>query len=477
MVAVLDRPAAAGMERLRADPASFMREWLGANLWQKQIEIAEAVRDCRRVAVKSCHASGKSFLSARLVLWFLHAVPDSVVITTAPTANQVENILWREIRGAFAGAARPLLGRCLVTRYEVAPNWYALGFKAEDTAPDRFQGFHAERALVVIDEAAGVVETVFDALDAVMTSEEARLLLIGNPTNPSGTFYEAFHAARSLYNTITISASDTPNIQEGRTIRPYLITQQWIEDAITRHGKDSPYVQSRVYAVFPSLGDNTLIPLSWLEAAKHRRDEQENAPVEAGLDVARMGGDKNALCIRQGPKILAEHSWSGLDLMETVGKVRHLLTPYPTLKALKIDVIGVGAGVHDRLKEQKYPVVEINVASKPSDAEKFVNLRCELWWGLRERFREGGVSGPLNETTLGQLASIRYAYDSRHTHPVIESKEQSKKRGVPSPDEAEAVLLAFAPSPPPAAGVTKDVPREHYRGAAAERHRSRNWSN
>ncbi len=444
MAAVLDRMAVAGLERIRQEPAAFMAEWLGADLWAKQIEIAEAVRDHRRVAVKSCHSSGKSFLSARLVLWFLHAYPGAVVITTAPTFNQVQNILWRELRAAYRSARRPLLGRCLQTQYDISPDWYALGFKSEDTAPDRFQGFHSEHALVIIDEAAGVAEQVYEALDAVLTSEAARMLLIGNPTNPAGTFYEAFHAARSLYHTITIAAADTPNIQAGQTVRPYLITQQWIDDAIAEHGEDSPYVQSRVYARFPSLGENTLIPLAWLEAARHRRIEDTDDELEAGLDVARFGGDENSLCIRKGARVLAQHAWSGLDTMATVGKVRNILTEYPTLKALKVDVIGVGAGVADRLREQGYPVVDVNVGSSASNTEKFANLRCELWWNLRERFREGSISGPMDETTLGQLASVRYRYDSRHTHPVIEAKEDAKKRGVKSPDRAEALLLAFA---------------------------------
>lgn len=422
-----------------------MSEWVGVDLWQKQIEIAESVRDHRRTAVKSCHASGKSFLAARIVIWFLHAYPFSVVLTTAPTFNQVRNILWRNVGAAYLRSKKPLLGKPLQTEINIDPDWYALGFKAEDTASDRFQGFHAEHALVVIDEAAGVAEAVFDALDAVMTSEEARMLLIGNPTNPAGTFHDAFHSARSLYHTITIAASDTPNISEGHTVRPYLITQQWIDDAITKHGEDSPYVQSRVRAEFPSLGDNMLIPLAWIEAADARRSETPSGAWECGLDVARHGSDQSALCVRQGYQIVYETAWSGMDTMETVGKVRSLLLDFPPMTAVKVDVIGIGSGVADRLREEKYPVVEINVAAKARDDEAFASLRHELWWNLRERFQRGEICGPLDDVTMGQLSSIRYRYDSRHTQPVIESKDDARKRGVKSPDRAEAMMLAFAP--------------------------------
>lgn len=468
----LDADAIAGLKRIRSEPAAFIRDWMGVDLWDKQIEIAEAVRDHRRVAVKSCHSSGKSFLSARLVLWFLHAFPGSVVITTAPTANQVENILWRELRAAFSASKRPLLGRPLTTRVEIAPDWYALGFKADDAAPDRFQGFHAEYILIVVDEAAGVVGRVYEALDAIMTSEHARMLLIGNPTNPTGQFYNAFHASRSIYHTITIAAADTPNIQAGQVVRPYLITQQWVNEAIEEHGEASPYVQSRVYAEFPSIGTNVLIPLAWIDHANNNRaDEKETeaAELEAGLDVAYTGEDENALCVRRGAQVIAEYAWSGMDTMQSVGRVREILADYPTLSALKVDIIGYGAGVGNRLRELGYPVYDINVGSRSSDPEQFRNLRCELWWMIRERFREQRIAGPLNERTIAQLADIRYKYDSSHTKPVIESKPDAKKRGVKSPDRADAVLLAFMTPP---IVTTFDNPwRKLATGGARGRHR------
>lgn len=439
----LDRASATGLVRIRRDPVAFVRDWLGNDLWEKQAEIAESVRDHRRTAVKSCHSSGKSFLAARIVLWFLHAYPGSIVLTTAPTFNQVANILWRNVGAAAAASRRPLLGRPLTTRYEISPDWYGLGFKAEDTKADRFQGFHAENALVVIDEAAGVVDAVYEALDAVMTSEAARMLLIGNPTNPTGTFYDAFHAARDLYHTITIAADDTPNMREGRTVRPYLITQQWIDDAVAKHGEASPYVEARVHARFPQVGDNNLIPLAWIEAANARSVEEPTGALEAGLDVARFGGDQNALCVRHGAKVVHESAWSGIDTMQTVGRVRSILADFPPVSALKVDVIGVGAGVADRLREGGYPVVDVNVSRAASAPREFASLRHELWWALREQFREGTIAGPIDDTTMGQLSSVRYRYDSSHSRPVVESKDDMKKRQLRSPDRAEAMMLAF----------------------------------
>jgi phage terminase large subunit len=451
VTATLDAPAKAGFERMQRDPAGWITEFLGADLWEKQIEIAESVRDHRRTAVKSCHGSGKSYLSARIVIWFLHAFPGSMVLTTAPTNNQVENILWRELRSAAAAKRKPLLGgKPLNVRYDIAPDWYALGFKAADTEPDRFQGFHSTYPLVVIDEAAGVAPTVYEALDAVMTAENARMLLIGNPTNPAGMFYDAFHSDRSLYNLITIAASDTPNIKAGRTIRPYLITQQWIDDVVTKFGEDSAYVQSRVHAQFPRTGVDTLIPLGWAEAAANRSeliDWTSTNTVEAGVDVARTGTDESVITLRCGVDVLGFQAWNGYDLMQSVGRIRSVVDPYREagrLGKIKVDSIGMGAGVADRLRELGYDVVDVNVSTSSSDPEKWPNLRHELWWELRELFHRNEINGVTDETTIGQLTSVKYGFDSRHSMPIIESKEQMKKRGLRSPDRAESLMLAFA---------------------------------
>lgn len=449
MSAVLDVAAKRGQTRIREDPASFIGHWFGVDIWDKQRDIAESVRDHRRTAVKSCHGAGKSFIAARVALWFLHAYPSSIVLTTAPTQNQVEQILWREIRTATQSAKRQLLGRCLNVRYDIAPDWYGLGFKAADTQPDRFQGFHAEHALVVIDEAAGVAHPVYEAIDAVMTSEHARQLLIGNPTNPSGDFYDAFHSNRALYNTITIAASDTPNMKAGRTVRPYLITQQWIDDKITQFGDESAYVQSRVHAQFPRTGTDNLIALGWVEASAARIDGVNRATgpdagaVDAGVDVARTGEDETVLYLRRGLDVIGFDAWNGYDLMQSVGRIRNALEPYTPGK-IKVDVIGMGAGVADRLRELGYDVVDVNVSTAASDAEKWPNLRHELWWELRELFHRNEVNGVIDETTMGQLTSVKYSFDSRHSMPIIESKEQMKKRGLKSPDRAEALMLAFA---------------------------------
>jgi hypothetical protein len=453
-----------GAEAIAADPAGWMRDTLGADLWEKQVEIAEAVRDHRRVAVKSCHGVGKSWISARIATWFLHAHPNSIVITTAPTDRQVRNILWREIRQIYA-SIRGLLGRCLQMGIEIAPNWYALGFKGDDASPDSFQGFHSDWILVIVDEAAGVAESVFEALDAMMSSEHAYLLYIGNPTSDSGTFRDAFNRNRALYHTITIKAEDSPNVVAGQVVRPYLITKAWVDETIAKYGEESPYVQARVNAEFPDSVSGSLIPLSKIEAAA-ARELEPSEPSYLGVDVARYGDDESVICHRRGPVFRIVHVGRGQETTQTAGAAVIALraADWNRAKALgvdagdlrtvlkslglertiaRVDGIGIGAGVVGDLKEADQEIEDMQAGGSSDDPEHFLNKRAEWYWGLRERFMADEIDIDDDQELIAQLSSIRYKFTSRG-QVQIESKEDAKKRGVGSPDKADALAMAGA---------------------------------
>ncbi len=161
-----------------------------------------------------------------------------------------------------------------------------------------------------------------------------------------------------------------------------------------------------------------------------------------GCDIARFGGDETAIALRAGTRVLSITTWSKFDLMETCGRIVNLEREYHPV-ALHVDEIGLGGGVVDRLRELRLPVIGINVGLAARDPEKFLNLRAEYFHGLATRFRDGEIDIPPDDLLVGQLASIRYRYDSRG-RMLIESKEDAAKRGVPSPDRAESVMLAFA---------------------------------
>ena len=164
-------------------PVQFARDILGVSLWWKQEDVLDAVMRERRVAVKSGNGLGKDFTAAVAVLWYLHCHDPGIVLSTAPTFRQVRHVLWRQIHRLHRGAADTLGGTLLDTRWELAEDRYALGLSADGA--DQFQGFHCPNVLVVVDEAEGVDEEIYEAIDSVMTSQYPKLLLIGNPTSTS----------------------------------------------------------------------------------------------------------------------------------------------------------------------------------------------------------------------------------------------------------------------------------------------------
>lgn len=455
----------------KTDMLSFIQDELGSDLWGKQEEIVRSVEANPRTAVRSCHAAGKSHTGARLALAFVERNPHSIVVTTAPTSRQVRNVLWRNMRAVHGPNKDKMKGRMLTERYEISADWYAIGFKGSDSNSDAVQGFHAENMLVVVDEAAGVAESVMEGLEAILTGTGARLLLIGNPTSMSGTFRRAFHEDRNLYNTITISAYDTPNFTQfgvtkedmlnntwrnkvtGEFPYPALIDPAWVELQMNRHGPESAFCASRIDAEFPSDDDSVLFSLSDIEAAM--ASEEAPDPLHdkyVGIDVARSGSDETAICLRQGPAETYFESWQGFDLMESVGRVRGILQERGYENAeIRVDAIGLGAGLVDRLKELGYNTVEVNVSAASSDKASWRNFRHEAWWQLKELYRERLIwPAPGHEfdpVLIAQLTDIRMRYESNYTKPVIEDKDTTKKRTGRSPDRAEAQLLAYCTLP------------------------------
>jgi len=180
--------------RFAEQPVAFAERALGVDLWSKQVEVLEALRDGPRVTVRACHGVGKTFVAASAALWFLYTRKPSVVLTTAPTGRQVRQVLWRQLRALHRRARYSLGGELHLTRLELGDEWFGLGLATDE--PDRFQGFHSESILLIVDEAAGVREEIFDAVEGVLTTEGAKTLLIGNPTSQSGYFYRSHRSAQ-----------------------------------------------------------------------------------------------------------------------------------------------------------------------------------------------------------------------------------------------------------------------------------------
>lgn len=428
-------------------PVEFVREALGDEPHMKQVEMLEAVGraatgDRRRVSVVGCNASGKDWAAARAILWWIHTRSPAKVIVTGPSARQVDAIVWNEMREAYAGSASPLAGRMARTsRYELDTQTFALGFVSN--SPFNVMGFHSPNLMVAITEAHAVGP---DYMDAVRRLHPNLLLLTGNAFAVAGEFYDSHHGKRDMYETVKISAMDTPNVASGRVEVPGVITQQDIEEHKRDWGEDSPQYIASVLAEFPDNLDSVVVPL---RAAKEAamRDLPAEGEVVLACDPARFGDAKTVVARRQGGKAEIKLSMQGIDTYQTADWLRmHCENNH--VDTLVVDDVGVGSGVVDNLRKFDLGdtrVIRFNGGKNAIDKEHYYNRNAEVWWLMRERYMEGSISTDNDDELIGQVSSREYFID-----PKGRVRLRSKKgaRG-DSPDAADALAMTFAVATPP----------------------------
>ena len=434
------------LKRCQDDPLFFSRHVLGGEQpWEKQRQIMFSVRDNPKTVVPSGFSVGKTWTAARVALWFLFSFPHSLVITTAPTWRQVQNVLWAEIRRQHQQSSKPLGGEMLRTQIKIADDWFALGLSTDE--PARFQGFHSANLLLIFDEAAGIDRSIWEVAEGQMAGALARWLAIGNPIMPVGPFYDA---VRSLtWNTIHISCLDSPNVTKGEIIYPKLVSPQWVEDRQREWGQASPQFQSKVLGEFPAASEFGLIPSDWIIAAQERAKNTIVTSEERriGVDVARSGDDSTVFLFREGSVVKDIKEYRNINTMEIVGRlIRFVEKHRVTWLEVMVDVIGIGAGVVDRLKEQGYRVSGINFGIVASEKDKYRNVRAERYWKLREALNpesENPLAIPKEYIKLAtELVAIEW-FVSSSGKTQVEPKENIKKKLGRSPDHADALALTY----------------------------------
>lgn len=455
--AVDTKQALTRRERWAASPSTWAQERLGLTPWSKQAQIMESVRDCRKTAVRSCHSIGKSFVAAMIVCWWLDSnLPgDAFVVTTAPTAAQVRAILWRYIRRMHKDAGLP--GRTNQTEWHMNDELVAFGRKPADDSESSFVGIHAPKVLCLIDEACGVADNLWIAAEAITTGPECRILAIGNPDNSASHFFTVSQPG-SGWSTLKVSAFDSPNftgekVSERAALS--LISKEWVEDKKKEWGEDNPLYRSKVLGEFSEDSVDTVVRAS--DAAACRIDREldygpaELSPVELGVDV---GGGQDETVIRERRGMLVGREWKlRSDRPEKITPLILRAIRETGATTVKVDSIGVGFGVIGELRnsasrrEHSASIVGVNVANVPLDKKKFVNLRAEMWWNIG---REMSASGAWDLSTMdnaddtcAQLLMPRWDLDSKGRIRV-ELKDDIRKRLGRSPDNADALLLAFA---------------------------------
>lgn len=264
--------------KYQADPIGFQVDCLDVNpdyVWDKMREVAESVRDNKKTCVYAGHSVSKSFEAARLALWFLFTHKPSTVISTAPTFDQVEKILWKEIHTSYANAKIPLGGKLTTTQLDIDParKWFAYGIatKADTVTGEatRIQGAHNTYVLVILDEAAGILPQIWKAIEHLLTDPNCYVLAIGNPTSAQGSFADCENDP--TWHCITISVTDTPNFKEGQTIIPGVSGREYEEEIRRKYGIESNEYGIRILGRKPEFSQGTYLGKWMAEADKTGR--------------------------------------------------------------------------------------------------------------------------------------------------------------------------------------------------------------
>jgi hypothetical protein len=431
------------VKRYRKNPVLFVREVLNTTPDQWQIEFLNHIAaNNRRISVRSGHGVGKSTAAAWAMLWYLFLRFPVKIVVTAPTSSQLYDALFAEVKRWVK-----VLPKTLQDQLEVKQDRIELkdanneGFISARTSraeqPEALQGVHSDNVMLVADEASGIPEQVFEAAAGSMSGHSAVTLLLGNPVRSSGFFFDTHNRLSDDWVTMKVSCEDSPRVSEA-----------YVEEMKSRYGEESNAYRIRVLGEFPRSDDDTVIPMELLEMAMARDvTPSAHAPVVWGLDVARFGSDRSALCKRQGNAILEPiKTWKNLDLMQLTGAVvaeYEVLSTNQRPREILVDSIGLGAGVVDRLRELNLPARGINVAESPAMGTTYRNLKAELWHKAKAWLEARDCWMPKDELLVAELATVRYSFTSSGKIQ-IEGKDEIRKRGLASPDRADAFCLTFA---------------------------------
>lgn len=446
------------------------RSWFTGRTISAVDRVPTVPTRCIRVAAPSgLFLAGESMvpthnthIAARVLLWFMYTRAPAICLTTAPKLVQVRDLLWARVRAAYGQARVPLPGRCILTRLEpiaMDPEWFAVGHTARET--EAFSGYHESEILIILDEAPGVPIPVWDGVEGMMSGVNVRLLCIGNPVERSGPFYQGCRS--SLTNTIQISAYDHPNVARQKVIYPKAVAPGWPEERRVAWGEDHPLYLSRVKGEFPDEGEDSLIPLSWVQAAVGREVVTKGRTATA-CDVARFGVDETVIGHVVGGLYEQLEMYTGKSTTRTAGR---LVRWARQSDVLVIDDVGVGGGVTDTVmdevteqlsaREAEEKIMPVNAGARPTrdGSDEFDDLGSEMAWTLREAFEESykavmsgkddpskGLSIPDDDVLIEQLTSRRYDF-TRKGKIKVESKKDMRARGEASPDRADTLTMAW----------------------------------
>jgi len=482
----------------------FARDVLGVHLDPRQEEILTAIQDNRFTVVKSGHARGKDFIVSVAALCFYYLCYEGEncpcrVIHTAPSNRQVEQIIMTEIKSLHSKAKIELGGEINATmlrdvdhgEHKKDPKWFLVGYKPADPAAgsaggiEKWTGYHAPNIMVIISEASGFPDVVFNAIQGILTGKTVRLVMVGNPNITSGAFYRAFMDPK--FQKFSLSCLDAPNVVQKKNIIPGQVDWEWVNDLVGKPGwtsrikaeevckedgdfqwqdeegvlqwhRPSDLFRVKVLGMWPKESSSQLIPLSWLYSAVARFAEPEIIPhvippPRLGVDVAGMGADFTVFVRRHSHRIKEISVFQHEDTMQIAGRLVDYKKRFPDIE-IYIDTIGEGAGVYSRLKEQGIKGVYSVKASEGAEdlhditgERTFLNMRAYLHWAVRDALDpklDACLSFEENNELIQDLSTPEWDFNS--TGKIfINKKDEIKETLGRSPDWGDALANTYYP--------------------------------
>ena len=444
----------------------------GPDDWQVRVlwEIGERIKagqaagaasaDAVRLAVASGHGVGKTTIVAWIILWFISTRPNPQIVVTANTTTQLTTKTWRELakwlRLARNGNWFQWSAQRLAAKWS-PETWFAAAVPWSKERAEAFAGTHEEHVLVIFDEASAIDDIIWEVAEGAMTTAGAMWLAFGNPTRNTGRFRECFRRFAARWVTLKVDS------RTAKKASPKQI-QAWLED----YGEDSDFFRVRVRGEFPNAASGQFIAEDDVEGAvrryaaalaakRHRLSNQaiapesiqltmddvedDDAPLAMAVDVARFGDDDSVVYLRRGPLAKMMGRWNGLSTDQLTAIVAGLIDEFQP-DAVFVDGVGIGAGVVDQLRALGYEVIEVNAGVKALDERAYFNRRIEMWDGMRKWLRKGGMIEDDQRLRQG-LTAPEYGFSGRGQQMQLESKDDMKARGLPSPDEADALSMTF----------------------------------
>jgi len=415
----------------------------GPDKWQQRV-LARIQRRLQqgvspiRIGARAGHGVGKSAMIAWLIHWFASTRPNPQIVVTANTKNQLDTKTWRELARWKPRVINGDWFEWSATRYKLKgceDTWYASAIPWSKHNPQAFAGTHERHVMVILDEASEIAPEIWETIEGALTTQGAIMVACGNASSTSGKFADIWGRLKKYWDTFQIDGREAMMTDKN-------LIDQWAET----YGEDSDFFRVRVKGMPPKQGAKSLISREKaLEAqARDIKDSHVNpsAPLIMGVDIARQGGCDNVILLRKGPKVSKDmRIFQERDLMKTAGIIAHQINTYRP-DVCFIDAVGMGAGVLDRLIQMGHDcVVGVHAGDSPDEKEVFFNRRIEMWYRMAEWIPTADL--PQNDRLIDELTAPEFYFDAK-SKMRLESKDEMERRGVPSPDIADALALTFA---------------------------------